>query len=121
LTCDNLKDFNLNFSESNIIYYISGFIAEKLKHILKCELCKKSLESLSSNNCNNDFLLKIKNNSSLCYPSKEVNKFCEISEKVFKSFIFQNEKINSIKFYIKIKKIIGTSDLFNLRVNILNT
>lgn len=83
IQCPNFfTDYTVsNFSEE-VVKYISGFVALRLKKSIKCEECVGSLTG-SKENLMGSFL-DFKNKGGLTYPSTDLVSICTLSEKILR-------------------------------------
>lgn len=79
----DIDEIVLNYITEKIVVYIAGYTVRYLKNKLKCIKC---IESLVSNNTNNNYysIIKAKNKGGLIYPSEDVIKICLKSEEILK-------------------------------------
>uniref|UniRef100_A0A2S2NNN9 THAP domain-containing protein 9 n=2 Tax=Schizaphis graminum TaxID=13262 RepID=A0A2S2NNN9_SCHGA len=95
------------FSEfsKEVIIYISGFVVHKLSSIIKCEICVSSLFSYNKQDFLNS-LITLKNRGGnkggLTYPSDDVILICLQTEKILKSYNYQNKAINKLFIQTKV-------------------
>jgi len=78
--------------------YIAGFVVKKILKLITCSFCQAS-PTINSNNCNS--LISIKNRGGLIFPSNNVVKVCQETERIIKSHpvtYFNNVK-NKIILY----------------------
>jgi len=108
------QNITSNFSKE-VTIYIAGFVVHKLSSTINCETC---LHSLCSNNKELLFnsLIHLKNRGDkggLIYPSDDVIIICFQTEKILKSYNFENQKINSLYLQSKVLYHFYSSNIFN--------
>lgn len=109
------QNITSNFSKE-VTIYIAGFVVHKLSSTINCETC---LHSLCSNNKELLFnsLIHLKNRGGdkggLIYPSDDVIIICLQTEKILKSYNFENQKINSLYLQSKVLYHFYNSNIFN--------
>jgi len=82
--------------------YIAGFVVKKILKLIACSTCQASL-TINSNNCNS--LISIKNRGGLIFPSNNVVKVCQETERIIRSHpvtYFNNVK-NKFYLFTKVK------------------
>jgi hypothetical protein len=73
---------------ATIVTYIAGFVAKKLLETIACKACANALYTTTPPDFDKRFiLLKLKDKGGLTYPSKDVLKVAEISERVFRRYM----------------------------------
>ena len=77
---------------SNVVAYMAGYVARKLRKSLNCEVCVSALTEDDSLIARNDWLhfIRFKDNGGLLYPSPDVVKICIQCEKQFKANVHAN-------------------------------
>lgn len=110
------------FSKS-VVKYIASFVARSLLKVLKCEDCCDSLYSKQMGELDLiQDLISLKNNGGLTYPSQDVVRVCETTEKILKTYLIKNEgKLKShqknLWIYFVLKAFLGVDIFANLRVH----
>lgn len=99
-----------------IVIYIAGFVVHKLSSTVHCQTCLQSLRSSNKEQfCNS--LIAFKNRGGdkggLNYPSDDVILICLQTEKVMKSFNYQNKPIKILFLQSQVLKHFYNSYIFN--------
>lgn len=68
----------------NVVEYIAGFIGRKLKKTLKCEKCIEIIED--TEHISGKSLIDIKNRGGLFKPTSDLNRICQVSEKILREY-----------------------------------
>ena len=72
---------------ATIVTYIAGFVAKKLIETIDCKVCANALYTTTSLVYDQRFILiKLSNNGGLTYPSRDVLKVPELTERVFRRY-----------------------------------
>lgn len=103
ITCQNNYIYS-DFSKE-VIIYIAGFVAHKLTSVLRCEPCLIALCAVNKEDFLNSLItLKQKggNKGGLSYPSADVISICFHTEKILKSYDYQNKAINKLFIQSKV-------------------
>lgn len=104
---DNDGNFIINNNEfcytNNVIEYIAGFVARKLKKKMMCVECVAVIISSDVNDQSSKSLLSIQNKSNLTKPSNNLVEVCEIAESTFKSNLGKISQQPNIVQYLVIK------------------
>lgn len=110
----NIYNFS-NFSKE-IIIYIAGFVVHKLSSTIKCDKCLKALCSNDKESFFNS-LITLKNKEGdkggLNYPSDDVIIICLQTEKILKSFNYENRQINTLFIQSKVLYHFYNSNIFS--------
>lgn len=73
---------------STIVTYIAGYVAKELIRSVGCKSCANALYTTSPPDYDKRFILiKLKDNGGLIYPSVDVLKVVEITERVFRRYL----------------------------------
>ena len=76
---------NISVIEINIVSYLAGFVAKKIKERITCETCVGALTSIGSDFYhNNESQINIKSKGYRTGPSNDVSIACMMAEKKFK-------------------------------------
>lgn len=105
---DNDGNFIIDQTElqytHNVIEYIAGFVARKLKKKILCNECVLVIISSESiDQSSPTSLLCVKNKGGLIKPSEDVVNICKVAESTFKSNIGKISKQGNIIQYLIIK------------------
>jgi DNA transposase THAP9 len=76
---------------ADITYNIAGFIIRKLNKVVHCQSCKVLL--LASDQPESSALVKIKDQGSAVYASKDVAELCQLAEQVFDHFTKEEQQM----------------------------
>ena len=89
----------------NALYYISGFVVEKMVSLLCCQTCielltldEEDVKSFKNEIPKYAHLLCKKQKGGLCFPSKPVFKIVKATEKVFREIVMCKSQVNPINF-----------------------
>jgi len=112
----NQNNYNFSNFTREIIIYIAGFVVHKLSSTIQCQTCLQSLCSINKELfCNS--LIAIKNRGGdkggLHYPSDDVIRICLQTEKVMKSFNYQNKPIKTLFLQSQVLQYFYYSNIFN--------
>ena len=78
---------NISVIEINIVSYLTGFVAKKIKERITCETCVGALTSIGSDFYhNNESQINIKSKGYPTGPSNDVSIACMMAEKFKKKF-----------------------------------
>lgn len=73
---------------ATVVTYIAGFVAKKLMQTIVCKTCANALYTTNPPDFDQRFiLLKLKDKGGLTYPSKDLLKVTELSEKIFRRYM----------------------------------
>ncbi len=84
---DNSNVSTLSLFVENIVVYIAGFVAKKMKNKLDCDVCKSALITTDNEymSFREDFcLLADKDKGGLCKPSEDLVIVCKIAERMIR-------------------------------------
>lgn len=105
---NNSDTSNLSLFVENIVVYIAGYVARKLKNSLDCNVCKSALITTDSEymSFREDFcLLQDKYRGGLCKPSEDLVIVCKISERIIRQEQCRGVlKLNGEKLAITIRR-----------------
>jgi len=114
ITCQN-NYLHSDFSKE-VIIYIVGFVVHKLTSVLRCETCLTALCAKNKEDFLNSLItLKQKggNKGGLSYPSEDVIVICFHTEKILKSYDYQNKAVNKLFIQSKVlSHFINNSSIF---------
>lgn len=111
----NQSLYNFSDFSKEVIIYIAGFVVHKLLSTINCDSCQQALCSKNREPfCNS--LIAVKNKGGdkggLNYPSDDVILICIQTEKLLKSFNYQNRPINTLHLQTKVLHHFYNSNIF---------
>lgn len=72
---------------ATIVTYIAGFVVKKVIEAIECKICANALYATTPPDYDKRFILiKLRDNGGLTYPSKDVLKIAELTERVFRRY-----------------------------------
>lgn len=103
-------DINVELNQYNefAVSYIAGFVTKRLEKKVKCPNCVEVLLTDPDESSYKHKMISIKSRGGLKYPSNDVVKICEQSERVFKSAKMKGDgRFNDLKY---------SKDVLNVKV-----